>query len=318
MAITHPKDTSLLFPYVKDYLEDPKIILDKLYEEFYNDSQDFNSKTCTLYRVYERDHYIDAVSSHFTEHIRVLCKSGNNPTLVSAWKNLSPDKIREFKSTDDLRVYLQKEYNARECNYFHAGLCIRLYLGFNDTRNPIKIIDPSAGWGCRMLTAIACGDQVSEYVGYDPNKDLAESFKKIMEEMDIYKKCQFHNIEFEKAPVKVGYYDLGITSPPYFDLEIYSEDVTQSVNKETLKYKDWIDKFYIPYLYNLERAIKNNGKIILYVSNFYHNKEFINLADKTLEIYENHPNVYHMQTGFLRRSDKDRNPRPFFIFKVTK
>lgn len=318
MTVVHPKDDTLVFPYVRETLESPEIMLEKVYDEFMQNKQDFNPKTCTLYRVYERDHLIDSVSSHFTEHIRVRCPSGKKPTYVQSWKNMDPEKIREFTVTDDLREYIRKEYGAYECQYFHAGLCIRLYLGFNPVRGPIKIIDPSAGWGCRMLTAIACGDHVSEYVGYDPNPELREPFQRIMSEMDKDKKCSFHNIPFETAPVKVGYYDLGVTSPPYFNLETYSNDPSQSVNTETTKYHDWINKFYIPYLYNLERAIKDNGRIIIYVSNFSINKEFINLADKTLEIYSKHPNVKHIKTGYLRRSDQDRFPRPFFIFHVNK
>lgn len=316
--ITHPEDPKLVFPYVRETLDSPETMLKNIYEEYMENKQDYDPQSMTLYRVYERDHTIDAVSSHFTEHIRVQCSSGTKPTLVQVWKSLSPEKIKEFKDTDSLRQYMFNEYKAGECNYFHAGLCIRLYLEYNLTRHPIKIIDPSAGWGCRMLTAIACGDHVSEYVGYDPNPDLALPYKQIMETLDHDKKCSFYNIPFETAPVKVGYFDLGVTSPPYFDLEIYSKDKNQSFNPSTSRYDRWIESFYRPYLHNLVRAIKNGGRIIIYVSNFRLRGQLINLADDTLKIYEIHPHTKLINIGYLKHTKEDRFPRPFYIFDVVR
>lgn len=316
--IVHPKDSTLNFPFIKYILESPEIILEKLYDEYFNNKQDFKYETCTLYRVYERDYFIDAVSSHFTEHIRAECKTLNKPNFVSVWKSLTPEVIKSFKSQNELRDFIYNEYNARECNYFSAGLCIRLYLGFNKKRHPIKIIDPSSGWGCRMLTAIACGDHVSEYTGYDVNKKLIEPYNKIIEKLDKDKKCSFHITPFETAHVKVEYYDLGVTSPPYFDLENYSDDESQSVNSQRKTYEEWITTFYIPYLYNLARSIKNDGRIILYVSNYRNMGKLIPLGDDTLKIYNSHPYVKYFKTGYLRQNDKDKFPRPFFIFDVSR
>ena len=112
---------------------------------------------------------------------------------------MDPAKISSFKTADDLRSYMLYQMGAKECNFFNPALCMRLYLGYNRTRGPIKVLDPSAGWGDRMITAIACGDLVAEYHGYDPNADLKEAYQEIIDRLDTYKKCKYYIQPFQDA-----------------------------------------------------------------------------------------------------------------------
>lgn len=316
--IRHPEDSTLTFPYVKDTLPSPEKMISDLFYEYTLGKQDYDLENNILYRPYEENFIRDAVSSHFTEHVRVNCISNKKPTLVKAWESMSPSQIRKFKTTDELRMYLFKTYKAGECNYFHAGLCIRLYLGFNDSRKPIKIIDPSAGWGCRMITAIACGDYVSQYDGYDPNPNLAIPFGNIMRTLDHKNKCRFFSQPFETAEVPKQYYDLGVTSPPYFDLEIYNDNSTQSISNGKNNYERWIEEFYVPYLKNLHYSIRPGGKIIIYISNYSSDGKLIDLEKQTLDILlKRIGNVKLSLKGELR-NDRGyvRFPRPFFVFEV--
>ena len=41
------------------------------------------------------------------------------------------------------------------------------------------------------------------------------------------------------------YYDICITSPPYYNLEIYCDEENQSINKFT-DYKRWLENFIEP------------------------------------------------------------------------
>ena len=82
--------------------------------------------------------------------------------------------------------------------------------------------------------------------------------------------------------IKPGYFDLAMTSPPYFNLEVYSEDSDQSYNANTRDYDSWKDQFYIPYLKNMVQGVKVGGRVILYVSNYKDiDGKFIPLADDT-------------------------------------
>lgn len=318
MDIIHPQDPSLKFPFVKDVIDPPRKMMMNLFLEYFNGKQDFDEKNDILYRPYETSWEIDSISCHFTESIRVKCPTNNKPTLVQVWKSMEPSLLRSFKTVDEARSHMLYTLKAQECNIFSPALCMRLYLGYNDSREPVKIIDPSAGWTDRMITAIAAGDFVSQYDGYDPNKDLVIPFKRVMDTLDTDNKCRFFCEPFQKAEVPKEYYDLGVTSPPYFDLEIYSKDSTQSVSEDTSTYPKWLDNFYRPYLRNLHYAIRPGGKIIIYVSDYSDkNIGFVDLAKKTVSILEKEIGKCKcVKTGYLKAKRGDKKPpRPFFIFE---
>lgn len=324
--IVHPKDSSLKFPFVRETLEPPHIMIKNLFFEYYLNKQDYDYTNNILYRPYEEYYKIDAVSCHFTEHIRVQDRLNKKPTLVEIWKSLEPDFIRSFEDKanpiDELRIYMFSKYKAGECNYFSAGLCIRLYLGFNDSRKPVKILDPSGGWGCRMLTAIACGDLVSQYDCYDPREDLREPYQKIIDTLDFQKKCRFFIQPFETAEVPYGYYDLAVTSPPYFDLEVYGKGKDQSIAKGRNTYSLWLENFYYPYLKNTAFAVRSGGKIVIYISDYRDtNGKLIDLEKATLDILLKRVCGIKLVTKGEYRPQHRTDPtpkfaRPFFVFEV--
>lgn len=319
--IYHPKDKTLAFPFVRDTLDPPHIMMKNLFFEYYLGKQDYDYENNILYRPYEESYKIDAVSCHFTEYIRVHDTLNKRPTLIEVWKSLEPDFIRTFKTVDELRMYMFSKYKAGECNYFPTSLCIRLYLGFNDSRAPIKILDPSGGWGCRMLTAIACGDYVSQYDCYDPREELKEPYQKIIETLDYQKKCRFFIEPFETAEVPYGYYDLVVTSPPYFDLEVYGKGKNQSIAKGRDDYPDWLEKFYYPYLKNAAFAVRSGGKIIIYISDYSSKGKLFDLEKATLDILLKRVSGVKLVTKGEYKPQHRNDPtpkfaRPFFVFEV--
>lgn len=313
----HPKDSSLRFPFVRDILAPPEKLVRDLYIEFESGSQDYDPRANALSRFYDKYWKLDSISNHFTEHVRVKCRISGKPTMVEVWRSLEPDVIRSFRTVEEARSKLLYEYGAGQCNPFSPALALRMYLGYNRTRDPVRVIDPSAGWGDRMIAAIAAGDFVAEYHGYDPNEDLREPYAALMNQLDHTKKCRFFCEPFEKADVKRNYYDLGVTSPPYFDLEDYSEAKTQSISGDRKNYPRWLKEFYEPYLNNLVAAIKPGGKIIIYVSDFTTpDRQLIDLARRTQVILGKECKL--LKKGELRTSAgngrRPYNSRPFFIF----
>lgn len=313
MDFVHPKDPTLKFPFVKDELRDPEQMMQDLFDEFITGKQEWDESKWTLKRIYDDHWEVDQISCHYTEEIRVKCQFLNYPTIVQIWRSLDPEEIRSYTRVDDIRHSLLYKYKAKECNNFNPALCLRLYLGFNDSREPVKIIDPSAGWGDRMITAIAAGDFVAQYDGYDPNKALQEPYRRIMETLDHKHKCRFFCEPFQTAEVPKEYYDLGVTSPPYFDAEVYSSDKTQSLNEDTRDYKSWLSNFYEPYLKNLVYSIRRGGKIILYVSNYTSNGRPIDLEEQTVKILNRDCKL--LKRGGLITTKDARRSRPFFVFR---
>ena len=118
------------------------------------------------------------------------------------------------------------------------------------------ILDPCAGWGGRMLGTVAAG---SQYIGFEPNTETYDNLVKLSEFLGIQNQVTlFHdgieNVEnYDFKPV-----DLILTSPPYFNLEVYSDEITQShVGYET--YDEWKYGFLIPMIVQCGRRLKSNG-----------------------------------------------------------
>jgi len=139
-----------------------------------------------------------------------------------------------------------------------------LYLKFTEEikdQDQIVVYDPSAGWGGRILGAMACcNERRIHYVGTDPNTDhimpdlgvtkyeyLADFFngnvkgqhKNTYEIFRVGSEVIHEDVKFRKYEEEV---DFIFTSPPYFAAEGYSDDDTQSFNKFP-DYHSWRDGF---------------------------------------------------------------------------
>lgn len=129
-----------------------------------------------------------------------------------------------------------------------------------------KVLDPCAGWGGRLVGFLA--STANEYQGVDASPyqvkgDLAiyECYKDVVNES---KKVSIICSPFEKFEIKKEYYDMALTSPPYFDVEKY-EGGEQSRNYGN--YEKWKDCFYKILISKVHSALKKNGIFCLQVGN---------------------------------------------------
>lgn len=103
-----------------------------------------------------------------------------------------------------------------------------------------KVFDPCCGWGGRMLGAVAAG---ARYIGCEPNKETYENLMRLAEFLKIEDKIEIYNIGAENFDYS-DCYDLVLTSPPYYNLEVYSNDITQSENQYP-SYHEWKDNWFL-------------------------------------------------------------------------
>ena len=149
-----------------------------------------------------------------------------------------------FKSTT--AKYLYKKYNAK------------------------SVLDPTAGWGGRMLGAWALG---IDYTGIDTNTNMKPAYDKMTEYLSSYN--QFNNPLFEQenntnlkmiwsSALDVDFskidYDFVLTSPPYVNLEIY-EHMDKWTSDEAF-YKE----FFIPLWQKSVDNIKKGGHVCFNIS----------------------------------------------------
>jgi hypothetical protein len=150
----------------------------------------------------------------------------------------------------------------------------------------INIYDPSAGWGGRILGAMAVrDDRRIHYIGTDPNTNnfnddgsyskyasLADFYNtKTYRGNPIFSETNTHHIfqecsedihlnpEFGKYKGKL---DLVFTSPPYFNREAYSQDSTQSYKKFGSSYDAWRHGFLAPTLETCVEYLKPNRYLL--------------------------------------------------------
>ncbi len=106
-----------------------------------------------------------------------------------------------------------------------------------------RVLDPCAGWGGRMLGSVAAG---AEYVAFEPNTQTYNGLMELVGFLGIGDRVRIINdsaLEMEKYDI--GKFDVVLTSPPYFDLEVYTDEDTQSI-KGCDSYGMWVDRFLKP------------------------------------------------------------------------
>jgi DNA modification methylase len=109
-------------------------------------------------------------------------------------------------------------------------------------------------------------------------------------------------------------YDLVLTSPPYFDLEVYSQEATQSV-KRFPTWQQWVDGFLEPMIRECLRCLKPEGVSAWSVKNMKKNK----LQDEVFKIHEkygwHHTETFGMTATPRNTGQKAKITEETFIFK---
>lgn len=152
---------------------------------------------------------------------------------------------------------------------FSANLARKIYEKYcpNFYAN---VHDSSCGWGNRCLGAIASKYQYN-YYGTDPNSGLHQHYN---DQADFVRdtlrtdnitdfRCQGSEIF---VPEWEGKMDISFTSPPYFNTEKYSSELTQSAAK-CANYYSWRDDFMRPTIKNVYRYLKPGAYYLLNLKN---------------------------------------------------
>jgi SAM-dependent methyltransferase len=187
-------------------------------------------------------------------------------TLMGAMYTLKFDEINRgsLRVALSLRKYI--------CSQFKPNVAKALYDYFKAE----TILDFAAGWGDRM-----CGFYASEtgkhYVGIDPRKEnhpiyrqQAEFYEKNNGFFEVEKRADFVESpaeDFDYAGYD-NYFDIAFTSPPYFSVERYSYDDTQSwVRYKTID--EWNEQFLHKALGKIWKTLKKGGVLIVNIADVY-------------------------------------------------
>ena len=170
--------------------------------------------------------------------------------------------------TSPLEMFKMMSFRgSSRCYNFRPATAKALYELYG--KDNCKVLDTSSGFGGRLL-GFFTAKNTSEYVGIDPN--TADSCNRFILYMSRYfnKKAYVNKIgsedfTIENYPQYENYFDISFTSPPYFNMERYSDDITQSHVKFNT-YDSWVDGFYRNTIYNSCNALKLDGVFAINIS----------------------------------------------------
>ena len=211
---------------------------------------------------YTRDEKFLRLTDYFSEPCRVKCNRKDTVSAFEFYQNNKKEIIKELGNKVDYQTIDRHMYKLFRnfCSNFPLMISIQVLRYFK----PKTWLDPSAGWGDRLVSAIAYGCQ---YTATDPNECMHKYYQQIIDTLGDgdTKKYQVIESGFEDFKSRRRF-DLVFTSPPFFDLEEYSDDETQSVIKyPTLA--GWIDGFIKELCMNSIKHCKIEGHIAFYVNN---------------------------------------------------
>ena len=131
-----------------------------------------------------------------------------------------------------------------------------------------RVLDPCMGFGGRLLGTISAG---RDYVGIDPAKRTVDGNQRMVRTI--------HQAGIETPPVLLlqecaedilgrghfGRFDLAITSPPYFNVEIYDASPSQSSARYP-EFGPWLNYFLKPLIAKTSADLKLYGYMALNIA----------------------------------------------------
>lgn len=212
-----------------------------------------------------KDNYINSTNrvgmklcEHFFPNFYDIADNKGN-TFKTMWQKDNLIKILRWNRKSHSTPYLSE---LKRGIYFCCGMTKstmyrpQMSKMICDTYSPKIVLDPCMGWGGRLLGAVASG---THYIGFDPNTETFNNLKRMVKFLEIENKVTLIcDDAMNMAKYNLPKVDLIITSPPYFDLEVYTNEDTQSINKHS-NYRSWSDYFLKGIIENTTCLLNENG-----------------------------------------------------------
>lgn len=184
------------------------------------------------------------------------------------------------------------------------------------------IYDYSAGFGGRMLGALSSSYNFT-YIATDPNTETYKNLQQLgqyIEEVTgrtnsykLYNSCS-EDLDLEKESV-----DFAFSCPPFYTLEKYTDEDTQSINKFP-KYEDWLEKYVRPTIKNCITALKPNGLYGVNIVNYWMGGKKHFVANDWIKIAEEEglvlQGIFPIASKARKKMDEDQDQ--IYIFSKSK
>lgn len=293
---------------------------DKIPNEYSGTENDKNNPgTKREFRGYKLPFYFKKDDKYY----KLIKKDDNTPIRYEESNEKNYQTMRLFPQiTQSFRL----GGGSQPVSNFNAGIARYIILnGFQHSldNNLIEndffvVLDPSTGWGGRLLGLLSCYSQMRKkyeektgkqlhvvYLTTDPNLEITDRYKKIVDdwfehiEIDKDKDKKYFHIQNDisgsetpefynfckKRIDKMGIsgVNMGLTSPPYFNREMYSKDPGQSCVKYGSSYESWTQGFLRPTVENISKLLRTNGIFYMNIANLNAGSKVLPLEGDTIK-----------------------------------
>jgi 16S rRNA G966 N2-methylase RsmD len=253
-----------------------------------SNEQDWNKlKTCKIESNFIPAQSIVGLSiiKRYMTHIYDV-SSYNGKSISNLWTTENIEKALKINRRTHSTPYVSEI--VRQLGFISGTSKVTIYRPLLTKRivqyfNATNVLDVCVGWGGRMLGSV-CNDNVC-YTGIEPFTKTFNKLTEIQEKLDL-KNVSLINDRAEnilKHNLFRNKFDLAITSPPYYNLEIYSNESTQSHHYGS--YEEWYNNFLKPVVHGVINNLHDNGKSCWSVKNFKTDKKY-NLLDDIINLHK--------------------------------
>ncbi len=262
------------FPYYSTNIEIRKKQFEQLKKFDYNKLFDGDM-------IKQSMHGLALAWSYFPHAFNVRCNSKITPYEAFMDDLIFMKVIRKrlqmgtYMSDSGILKMLKIYTNVQGVSNFRptAAACI-----YNKYAKNGVVWDMSGGWGGRLLGAIIGG--VNTYIATEPSIETYNGLIKLSDDFHGNTDCWIYNMGSEDYKPHKNSLDLCFTSPPYFDLEKYADEESQSYIKYNTK-KEWIDGFLLQTFNNCYYGLKSDGHMLINIADVK-GKHNLNLEEETI------------------------------------
>ena len=143
-----------------------------------------------------------------------------------------------------------------------------------------NVLDFSSGYGGRMMGAMT-SRMAYNYTGIDPNTRTfqgLEAMGELLTEQGQGRGFSMNCMPSEEFDAEPGFYDAAFSSPPYFNLETYTDEPTQCMNRYT-NLDRWFDGYVAPTLEMIYRGLASDSVYAVNIADYKNGKESFAIVD---------------------------------------
>ena len=185
----------------------------------------------------------------------------------------------------------------------------------------ITVYDSSAGWGGRMLGALL-SPVVCKYITCEPSTKTFAGLQQMLDFIDSHTvrapedfEVELHCCGSEAFELPAESVDFALTSPPYFSLELYSDEPTQSHVKFP-RFRSWVVGFLRPTLANTFRGLKAGSFCLINIAdNQMQRDQGIYLEQATMTTATEQGFVHESTLRLLKADGSAEKWEPIFVFR---